>query len=150
MKGYGKKVNTIILLVLILMLLVPLSARGQFGTSGSGRRGSGLPWGWLIVSLLGGSSHNTPNLTPATKSLGVLLIKVTTEGAKLYKDAEVYIDERFIDLVRDFRESVIVSVPSGDHLLEFRYSGSSDLINVSTVQGVTTTVLYSFNALEAK
>ncbi|MBI2486763.1 MAG: hypothetical protein HYW01_07370 [Deltaproteobacteria bacterium] len=133
----GKKLNTIILLALIFMLLVPLSARGQFGTSGSGRRGSlGLPWGWLIVSLLGGSSYNTPNVIPADKSHGILQIKVETQ------DAEIYVDSRFIGRARDFKGPAMVSVPSGKHVAEFKYNGLSfAAVNVDVVPNSTTFIV---------
>lgn len=123
-----KKLNTIILLALIFILLVPLSARGQFGTSGRSR--SSLPLGWIIVSLFGGSSNNTPNLTPADKSHGILSIKAETQ------DAEIYIDGRFIGRARDFKGPAMVSVPSGKHVVEFKYDDSSfPAVNVDVVPG---------------
>lgn len=112
-----KKLNTIILLALIFILLVPLSARGQRGRGS--RSGAVLPWGWLITELFGGSSHNTPNLTPAAKSHGILSIKVETG------DAEIYIDGRFIGRARDFKGPAMVSVPSGKHLVEVKDNDSS-------------------------
>ena len=151
-----RKLNLIIIMFIAMLLMsLPLHAqrgRGGFGGRGSGpRSGIGIGGlGSLILSIFGGSSYTTDDFTPAAKSHGILQIKVTKKEAEIYKDAKIYVDGRFIGLVRDFKESAIVSVPLGYHVLEFRYNGSSDPANVYVTRGRTTSVVYSFNIYETK
>jgi hypothetical protein len=113
----------------MLLLPLPLSARngGGFGGRGLGssgfrRDGFNTPRGAAEGALCGGASATAPTapfkLTPAAESHGILRITLKTQ------DAEVYIDDRFVGLASDFNGTVMVSVPSGKHVVEFRYKGS--------------------------
>jgi hypothetical protein len=132
-KGEGEMVKTLhcitIALLSALLVPLPLSARRGDGFFGSG--GFGLsrfttpqkgPWG-PPSSLFGDSSYtkysNSFTLTPAAESHGILRITLKTQ------DAEVYIDDRFVGLASDFNGTIIVSIPSGKHVIDFRYKGSS-------------------------
>jgi hypothetical protein len=132
-KGEGEMVKTLhcitIALLSALLVPLPLSARRGDGFFGSG--GFGLsrfttpqkgPWG-PPSSLFGDSSYtkysNSFTLTPAAESHGILRITLKTQ------DAEIYIDGRFVGLASNFNGTVMVSVPAGKHVVEFRYQGSS-------------------------
>lgn len=79
----------------------------------------------------------TSSLT-AAQSYGDLEIQVAPE------DVEIYVDGRFIGLARDFKEPAMVSVLSGNHVVEFRYNGSSSTTNVYVVPGSTSVVSGEF------
>src|SRR5262245_9140644 len=106
-----------IVLISVLLLPLPLSAR-----SGGGFRSSGstTPRGGSRGGLFGGASSSAPAFkpTPAADSHGILWITLKTQNA------EVYIDDRLVGLASDFNGTVIVSVPAGRHIVEFRYTGS--------------------------
>ena len=53
------------------------------------------------------------------QSYGDLEIQASPE------DVEVYVDGRFIGFAGDFEGRAVVLVPSGNHVVEFRYNGSS-------------------------
>ena len=114
-----------ITIVLLSALLVPLPlyaqkgggfGRSRFGNSGFGRGGFNTP-------LFGGSSSATSptsfTLTPVAESHGILRITLKKQ------DAEIYIDGRFVGLASDFNGTVLVSVPAGKHVVEFRYQDAS-------------------------
>lgn len=137
-----KKLNLITVLF-VSMFLTPLPSYAQGGFGGGGglggrglgnRGGSGNVGVGLRIPLPGDSRFYTPDLTPADKSHGILKIKITEDKA------EIYIDGRFIGSSADFKESVFVSVPSGDHVVEFK---GSDLrtANVNVVSGSTTFIV---------
>ncbi len=46
------------------------------------------------------------------------------------EDVEIYVDGRFIGKANDFRGAAIVLVPSGTHVVGFRYNGSSSSTKV--------------------
>jgi len=117
-------------------LPLPLYAQkgGGFGGRGFGGRGSGgrggdvglgirLPW-------FRPPSSDISDLSPVAEGHGVLLINITT------KDAEIYIDGRFIGRARGFKGPVMVSVPKGEHLVEFRDS-SFQAADIDVVPGST-------------
>jgi hypothetical protein len=123
-----------IVLIFVLLLPLPLYARNGsgFGSSGLGSSGfgsSGLGRGAFNTqrgasrgALFGSPSYTAAplfKLTPAAESHGILQITLKTQ------DAEVYIDDRFVGLASDFNGTVMVSVPSGKHVVEFRYKGST-------------------------
>jgi len=119
-----RKLNfiTIVLLSVLLMPLPLYARRGSgFGGGGFGRGGVNTPRATSQGSLFGGSSSTTPTpkLTPAAESHGILQIQLKTQ------DAEIYIDGRLIGLASDFNGTAMVSVPSGKHVVEFKYKGSS-------------------------
>jgi len=130
-----KKLSLIIIVtVSIFLLSSPLHAGGRVR---GGR--SNVPLGFFIIELgsaiTGGSSH----FTPAAAYHGILRLKVTTE------DAEMYLDGRFIGLARDFKGPAVVSVPSGDHVVQFKYKEMSYTTNTHVALGRTTSLTYTFN-----
>ncbi|HEX3034267.1 MAG TPA: hypothetical protein VHT73_03915 [Thermodesulfobacteriota bacterium] len=145
-----RKLNLIVI-IFILMFLVPLplyAQRGGFGGGGLGRggRGGGSTVGFGVTNLLetvfGRPDSHTVNVVPVAKSHGLLSIKIKTG------DAEIYVDEKFIGRAKDFRGPALISVPSGKHVVEFRYDGlsvSTDELNI--IPGSTTFIVRdSFNA----
>jgi hypothetical protein len=135
-----------ITVVLISALLVPLPLYARSGSgfgSGGLTPGSGLGRGvsqrtpqgtsqGSLSSFFNASSNTTSSfeLTPAAESHGILQITLKTQNA------EVYIDDRFIGLASDFNGTVIVSVPSGKHVVEFRYNGTKlPSAHLNIVQG---------------
>jgi hypothetical protein len=60
----------------------------------------------------------------ADQLYGNLEIQVAPE------DVEIYVDGRFIGKANDFRGPAVVLVPSGTHVVEFRYKGASSSTNV--------------------
>jgi hypothetical protein len=141
-----RKRNFIIIVLLsVLLVPLPLYARRGDGFGGSGFRGSGFRGSGFRGSGFGGSgfrgggfgnrgantsqgslsslfgdSPSTPSkLIPAAESHGILHITLKKQNA------EIYIDGRFIGLASDFNGTAMVSVPSGNHVVEFKYKGSS-------------------------
>jgi len=78
---------------------------------------------------------------PATQPYGDLEIQVTPE------DVEIYVEGRFIGLARDFKGFARVLVPSGSHVVEFRYRGSSYSIRVYVAPGLTSVVSGDFKPI---
>ncbi len=120
----GKRLILIIILFIsILLLPLPLYARGGFKGGGFGKlKGGGLggvkrSGGGkydVLGSLFGDSGDYLP---PAAKSHGILSIMVKSQ------DAEIYVNGRFIGRAKDFKGPALVSVPAGKHVVEFRYDG---------------------------
>ncbi|MBI2486764.1 MAG: PEGA domain-containing protein [Deltaproteobacteria bacterium] len=75
---------------------------------------------------------------PTAQSYGDLEIQVAPE------EVEIYVDGRFIGLARDFKGPAIVSVPSGSHVVEFRYGGSSSSNTVYVSPGSVSVVSGEF------
>jgi hypothetical protein len=50
------------------------------------------------------------------------------------EEVEIFVDGRFIGRANDYKGAAIVLVPSGTHVVEFRYNGLTSSINVSVVQ----------------
>jgi len=44
---------------------------------------------------------------------------------------EIYVDGRFVGMANDFNGSTTVSLPEGNHVVEFRYNGSSTSTDVT-------------------
>ena len=103
------------------------------------RRIGGLPFGWIIVELGSAITCSSSDFSPAAESHGILSLKVTTGNA------EMYVDGRLIGLARDFKGPAVVSVPSGDHVIEFKYNGLSYTTNAHIARGHTTSLVYTFN-----
>jgi len=148
----GKKPNTIILLALIFILLVPLSARGQFRTGGRG--GSGLPLGWFIASLFGGLSnvYVSPGSTsvvsgefkpnpgnpqppqespqgfsppPAYRYFPTVYHKESTGLLKLNaepKKASIHIDDKLLAPAEQL-DTGVIGLPSGSHRIRIAMPG---------------------------
>ena len=74
----------------------------------------------------------------AGQSYGDLEINVTPE------DVEIYVDGRFIGLAKDFKGPVIAAVPSGSHVVEFRYNGATSSNNVYVAPGSKSAVSGEF------
>jgi hypothetical protein len=62
-------------------------------------------------------------------------------------DVEIYVDGRFIGLARDFKEAARVSVPSGNHIMGFKYGGSSSSTRVYVAPGSTSVVRGEFKSV---
>ncbi|HXF90799.1 MAG TPA: PEGA domain-containing protein [Candidatus Nitrosotenuis sp.] len=77
----------------------------------------------------------------AAQSYGDLEIYVTPG------DVEIYVDGRFIGLARDFKGPARVSVPSGSHIVEFRYGGSSSSNTVYVAPGSVSVVSGEFKSV---
>lgn len=129
---------TFVTIILISMLLLSLPSHGQRRRGG----GSNFPLGWAIVELGSAITGSSSSVAPVADSHGVLSLKVTTQ------DAEMYVDGRFIGLARDFKGPAVVSVPSGDHVIEFKYNGLSYKTNAHITRGRTTSLVYTFNTNE--
>ncbi len=127
-------------IIFLSMLIMFLSLNANAKSRGGGI--SGLPFGYLAVKLGSAISGASLDFTPVVESHGVLSLKVTTQ------DAEMYIDDRLIGLVKDFKGPAVVSVPSGDHVVEFRYNGLSYTTKAYVVRGHTTSVVYTFKKSE--
>ncbi|MBI2487285.1 MAG: hypothetical protein HYW01_10070 [Deltaproteobacteria bacterium] len=127
-------------IILISMLLLSLPLYGQRRRGG---KGSNIPLGSLIVELGSAITGSSSGFTPAVESHGILSLKVTTQ------DAEMYVDGRFIGLARDFKGPAVVSAPSGDHVIEFKYNGLSYKTNAHITRGRTTSLVYTFNTNES-
>jgi hypothetical protein len=125
-----------ITVIFISILLMSLSLYA--GERRRGVRGGGAGMG-LGSAITAGSS----DLSPAAESHGILSLKVSTQ------DAEMYVDGRFIGLARDFKGPAVVSAPSGDHEIEFRYNGLSYKTNAHTTRARTTSLVYTFNTNES-
>lgn len=121
------------------MLLLSLPSHGQRRRGGGG---SNFPLGWAIVELGSAITGSSSSFAAVADSHGVLSPKVTTQ------DAEMYVDGRFIGLTGDFKGPAVISVPSGDHVIEFKYNGLSYKTNAHITQGRTTSLVYTFNTNE--
>ena len=130
---------TFVTIILISMLLLSLPSHGQRRRGGGG---SNFPLGWAIVELGSAITGSSSSFAPVADSQGVLSLKVTTQ------DAEMYVDGRFIGLARDFKGPAIISVPWGDHAIEFKYNSLSYQTNAHITRGRTTSLVYTFNTNE--
>ena len=129
-----------ITIILISMLLV--SFTDAYGQRRRGGGGSNLPLGWAIVELGSAITGRSSDFTPALQSHGILSLKVATKGA------EMYVDGRFIGLTVDFKGPAVISVPSGDHVIEFRHNDLSYKTNAHIISGRTTSLIYTFRTNE--
>lgn len=75
------------------------------------------------------------------QSYGDLEIQASPE------DVEIYVDGKFIGFAGDFDGRAVVLVPSGNHVLEFRYNGSSSSSSVYVTPDSTSAVSGEFKPL---
>jgi len=134
-----KLILIVMLFLSIVIMSMPLSA-GERRRGVRGGSGSGL--GSLIVELGSAITGRSSDFTPALQSHGILSLKVATKGA------EMYVDGRFIGLTVDFKGPAVISVPSGDHVIEFRHNDLSYKTNAHIISGRTTSLIYTFRTNE--
>lgn len=82
-----------------------------------------------------------PYPSAARSSYGDLEIQATPG------DVEIYVDGRFIGLASDFKGPAVFLVPSGSHVVEFRYNGSSSSNSVYVAPGSKSVVSGEFKPL---
>jgi hypothetical protein len=118
----------------VLLLSLPSYGQRRWG----GRQSANFPLGWAILELGSKITGGSSDFTPALPSHGVLSLKVPA------KEAEMYIDDRFIGLAGDFKGQAVISVPSGEHVVEFRYNGLTYKTNAHIIRARTTSLTYTF------
>jgi len=78
---------------------------------------------------------------PAAQSYGILVIQVTPNNV------EIYVDGSFIGTANNFREPARVLVPSGSHVVEFRYNSSISTTTTYVASGSESVVSGQFSPI---